>query len=192
MNALSVSGLLKAAGAQPILQALAIIAGTFILEDAATVLTAMQVQDGSVRPVVALVALYAGIVLGDLGLYGLGRLATLSSWIRGRLPPDKRQRSRAWIEKHVFRIVFVSRFVPGARLPTYTTCGYLEASLLRFALAAICATSIWTTALFLVSLHVGKFLMDHFGAWRWFGAAGFIAIILLISRLVARLQEPGR
>ncbi|WP_419729511.1 DedA family protein [Lichenicola sp.] len=189
MFALSVTGLFKSAGAHPLLQVVAIIVGTFILEDAATVLAAMQVQDGKLNWMLALAALYAGIVLGDLGLYGLGRLASHWPWALRFLPEQKRSSGRNWIEKRVFRVVFISRFVPGARLPTYTTCGYLHASFRRFALAAILATSIWTTLLFIVSRHIGQFLIDHFGAWRWAGIAVFVVAIVLIGRLVARLQR---
>ena len=69
-------------GHAPWLQAMLILLGTFVLEDAATVLAAMDVQMGRVALGVALGALYAGIVLGDLGLYGLGRLAAMVPWAR--------------------------------------------------------------------------------------------------------------
>ena len=88
-------------------------------------------------------------------------------------------------------MVFISRFVPGARLPSYTACGFLGASFRLFALAAILATSIWTSALFGVSLRVGHVLMQHFGAWRWVGAAGFAVVIVAMGRLAARLQSDG-
>ena len=192
MFSLSVSGLFKSAGIHPLLQALAIVLGTFVLEDAATVLAAMQVQDGRIDWVVALSALYVGIILGDLGLYGLGRLAALLPMARRLLPGDRRMHGRAWVEKRVFRVVFVSRFIPGARLPTYTTCGYLGASFSRFAIAAILATSVWTTLLFVVSRHVGQLLIAHLGTWRWLGAVVFAIFIVFMGRLVARLQkEPG-
>lgn len=188
MFSLSVSGLFKAAGVHPLLQGLAIVTGTFILEDAATVLAAMQNQDGKITTSLALGSLYVGIVAGDLGLYGLGRLATLSSRVKRLLPPERRLKGRQWIEHRVFRVVFISRFIPGARLPTYTSCGYLHASFSRFALAAVAATSIWTTLLFLVARHVGQFLISHLGTWRWFGAVMFAVVIVLMGRLVARFQ----
>ncbi len=191
MFSVSVSGLLKWAGLHPLLQAVAIILGTFVLEDAATVLAAMQVQDGKIGWLLALLALYIGIVLGDLGLYGMGRLATLVPWVHRLLPEDRRRRGREWLEKRVFRVVFISRFVPGARLPTYTSCGYLKASFSRFALAAVLATSVWTTLLFVLSRHVGSLLIAHFGTWRWAGAGVFALFIVLMGRVLMRLQgEP--
>ena len=144
------------------------------------------------RAPLALAALYAGIVLGDLGLYGLGRLATFVPAIRRWLPPQRQEAVRAWIDGRVFRVVLVSRFLPGLRLPTYTTCGFVGANLRQFALAAVLATSVWTTLLFAVSLKIGQFLMDHLGAWRWAGAAGFALFVILAGRAAAAGMQAAR
>lgn len=189
MFSFSVSGLMKSAAGKPLLQAVAIIVGTFILEDAATVIAGMQVQDGSLDWQVALTALYVGIVVGDISLYGLGRLAALWPFVLRIVRPDRRARGQEWLRGRVFRVVFVSRFIPGARLPTYTACGFLAAGVVRFSLAAICATVIWTTLLFGVSLRVGEWLMAHFGAWRWLGAIGFAALVIATGRIAAGLQK---
>jgi membrane protein DedA with SNARE-associated domain len=181
-----------AAGQQPAVQALAIILGTFVLEDAATVLAAMRAQEGGISMPLALVSLYAGIVLGDLGLYALGRLFTRFGWI-ARLVPEQRSRLAAdWLQSRVFKVVLAARFLPGMRLPTYTACGFLRADLRQFTLAAIVATLAWTSLLFGVSLRIGQFLIDHLGAWRWAGAVGFALTLVLIGRFAARLQGAER
>jgi membrane protein DedA with SNARE-associated domain len=184
-----VTALLKTAGHSALWQALTIILGTFILEDAATVLAAMRVQTGGVAWWVALIALYIGIVLGDLGLYGLGALAARVPYFRRWIGEDRLQRGRNWLSGRVFKVVFISRFLPGMRLPTYTSCGFLHASLSRFCLAAIVATLAWTSILFVVSLRVGQVLIDHLGAWRWAGAAGFAVALVVAGRYAARLQR---
>jgi membrane protein DedA with SNARE-associated domain len=192
MLASSITSLLALAGKSALFQAAAIILGTFILEDAATVIAAMQVQDAAVALWLALVSLYAGIVLGDIGLYGAGRLAARIQWVERQLPPHRQDIIKAWIGGRIFQVVLVSRFLPGLRLPTYTTCGFVGADFGKFALAAIAATTCWTTMLFTVSLKVGQFLMDHLGAWRWAGAAGFIAFIMLASRTIAAGMRESR
>ncbi len=193
---LSIASLLEAAANHPLLQGGAIIVGTFILEDAATVLAAMQVQSGGIVWSIAIVSLYLGIVLGDMGLYGLGALAGGSSAVRGlarRLVPEVRQaHGKRWLSTRVFRVVLVSRFIPGARLPTYTTCGFLRVDFRRFVLAAVVATLIWTSLLFLVSLKVGRLLTDHLGVWRWLGAVGFAIVVVVAGRVLARLGENGQ
>lgn len=188
----SATHLLQAAGHAPVMQGLAIVAGTFILEDGATVGAAMAVQDGHVAMPVALVSLYLGIVLGDIGLYGLGRVAAAVPWARRLIPPERQFRGRDWLNQHVFKVVFIARFLPGVRLPTYTTCGFLQASFSRFVLAASGATLIWTSLLFGLSIRVGGILMDHLGAWRWVGAAMFLLVIVVAGRLAARAAQPSR
>jgi membrane protein DedA with SNARE-associated domain len=192
MLASSIKSLLVLAGHSAWFQAGAIILGTFILEDAATVMAALQVQDGVLPMGLALVSLYAGIVLGDLGLYGLGRLSAQIAWVARRLPPHRQETVRAWISGRIFKVVLVSRFLPGLRLPTYTTCGFVRADLRQFVVAAIAATACWTSLLFAISLKLGQFLMDHLGAWRWAGAAGFVAFIIVAGRAAAGLQAARR
>jgi membrane protein DedA with SNARE-associated domain len=193
MLASSITSLLALAGQSALFQAGAIILATFILEDAATVAAAMQAQDGAVPIWVALASLYVGIVLGDLGLYGLGRLSAAVPWVARQLPPHRQEAIGAWISGRIFKVVLVSRFLPGMRLPTYTTCGFVGANLRQFTLAAIAATACWTSLLFAVSLKLGQFLMDHLGAWRWAGAAGFVLFIIVAGRTVAAgLQDARR
>jgi membrane protein DedA with SNARE-associated domain len=180
--------LAAAAGSKP-LQAGTIILGTFILEDAATLLAAMQAATGAVSLELALGALYAGIVLGDLGLYGLGRLSASNRFARHLVPPRRQDLGREWVSQRVFPIVLVSRFVPGLRLPTYTTLGFLRAPVLKFTLAAVLATLLWTTLLFLVSLKLGVVLLHYLGVWRWAGFAVFLGFLVLMGRFATRLYN---
>ncbi|MDE2581827.1 MAG: VTT domain-containing protein [Rhodospirillales bacterium] len=189
---LSVTAILQYAVHHPAWQAAAIVFATFILEDAATVLAAMQAQSGAISVPLALGSLYVGIVLGDLGLYGLGRIAAKIPVVQRLLPPRRTEVVRAWLTGKVFRVVLVSRFLPGVRLPTYTTCGYLRADLRQFALATSLATLVWTSGLFALSYRMGDVLMAHFGAWRWAGAAGLIVFMLVAGRVMHLLHRPRR
>ena len=188
----SIASLLAWAGHHPLLQATAMVLGTFILEDAATVLAAMQTADGSLSGALALASLYVGIALGDLGLYGLGWLAARFPPVTRLIPPQRKEVIRAWLDGRVFKVVLISRFLPGMRLPTYTTCGFVNADLKQFALAVVIATICWTSLLFGVSLRIGEVLMDHFGAWRWAGAAGFALFVVLAGRLTASGMQSKR
>jgi membrane protein DedA with SNARE-associated domain len=165
---------------------LSVIGATFILEDAATVVTAMQVQAGSLSLQIGLFSLYAGIVLGDLGLYGLGRLAASVPWLERFIPARRRDIGRDWLNSRLARVILVSRFLPGLRLPTYTTCGFLRTSFLVFTLAAVVATLIWTSLLFTISMKLGHYIIGYLGVWRWAGIAVLCIVLLGASRLFAR------
>jgi membrane protein DedA with SNARE-associated domain len=152
----------------------------------------MQVSEGSLSASLALASLYVGIALGDLWLYGMGRLAALVPPLARFLPPSRRGVVRAWFNGRVFKVVFLSRFLPGLRLPTYTTCGFVGADLKQFALAVVIATICWTSLLFGASLRIGEALMAHFGAWRWAGAAGFVVFVVVAGRLTALSLQSRR
>jgi membrane protein DedA with SNARE-associated domain len=181
--------LLALAAGTPPVQAAIIVIGTFILEDAATLLAAMQVASGAVSLPVALGALYAGIVLGDLGLYGLGFLSAAHPWALRLVPKRRRELGQDWVSQRVFSLVVVSRFVPGLRLPTYTTLGFLRAPLGKFTASAIAATLVWTTGLFMVSFKLGLLMMRYLGIWRWAGLVTFLIVLVLVGRFATRMYN---
>ncbi|MDN7350891.1 DedA family protein [Acetobacter senegalensis] len=188
----SLEHFLAATTAYPAVQVLIVILATFILEDAATVLTAIQVKLNALGPFEALIALYVGIVLGDVGLYGMGYLAARWSPARRWVNTPERDMQRQWLTQKLFKVVFISRFIPGTRLPLYTACGFFNAGLRTFTLATLAATLIWTSALFALSLHIGGYLLAHLGAWRWAGILGFVLVIIIMGRIVARMQKQGK
>ncbi|MDD2860363.1 MAG: VTT domain-containing protein [Acidiphilium sp.] len=182
------STLLSSAAGSPPLEITTIVLGTFILEDAATLLAAMQVAAGAVSLPLALGSLYTGIVLGDLGLYGLGRISGRVRWARRLVGPRRRNIGRDWVRQRVIPLVLVSRFVPGLRLPTYTTLGFLKAPFATFAAAAILATLAWTSMLFFISLKLGMLMLHYLGPYRWVGLAVFVVLLIVIGRIAARWQ----
>jgi membrane protein DedA with SNARE-associated domain len=91
----------------------------------------------------------------------------------------------------MFRLVLVSRFVPGLRLPTYTTLGFLRAPLGQFAAAAVLATLLWTSGLFWVCLKLGGLMLRYLGIWRWAGLAVFLIVLAVVGRFATRLTKKG-
>lgn len=190
--AASAAKLLAVAAGSPLVQAGGIVLGTFVLEDAATVLAALRVQEGGVALPVALVALYVGVAAGDVGLYGLGRLSATVPLAKRLVSPETIATGRAWLRGRLFKVVLASRFLPGTRLPVYTACGFLRADLREFALSAVAATLLWTTLLFAVSLRIGQFLIDHLGIWRWAGAGGLALTLMAAGHLLGRQAGKRR
>lgn len=183
------TSMLASAAGNPALEVTTIILGTFILEDAATLLAAMQVAAGAVSLPLALGALYAGIVLGDLGLYGLGRLSVRHPWAQRMVPKNRRDIGQDWVARRLIWVVLVSRFTPGLRLPTYTSCGFLRVPFWRFAMAAVVATLAWTSLLFFVSLKLGALMLHYLGPYRWIGMAILLLVLIVAGRMAARWQS---
>ena len=170
----------------PGVEFLAIVVGTFILEDATTILCAMATADGRLPVALALGGLYAGIALGDIGLFALGRLAGQHPWARRFVAMERVQAVRAWMDHRLITAVISTRFMPGARLPTYTACGFLGLSFSRFAFAVVCGTLAWTTLLFVAALLAGGLIMRYLGTWRWPAGLALALLVLVVGHLLAR------
>ncbi|MCR4276023.1 MAG: VTT domain-containing protein [Candidatus Parcubacteria bacterium] len=164
------------------LLAFIIILGTFLLEDTTTVIVGMLAADGILGIPLALSSLYAGIVLGDIGLYFLGYLASTNSRLARYVDHDFIAPFRAWLESRFVLTVFSARFIPGSRLPTYTASGFFRSPLSTFILTAILATSIWTTFLFTVSYWFGNLTAGWLGHARWGIAGAFLIALFFIGR----------
>nr|WP_240922602.1 VTT domain-containing protein [Oleiagrimonas sp. C23AA] len=147
----------------------------------------MLVADGVVATAVALPALYVGIVVGDAGLYGLGRLIALNR-ISQRVRHAKRFAAlKVWLDERLVAGVFVVRFMPGLRLPAYTTYGFFAMPLRRFMGAVVVAAAIWTTGLFYLSLKFADVTQHWLGLLRWpVLIVAAWAPLLLVRHLVKR------
>lgn len=127
---------------------LAIILGTFILEDPTAVIVGMLAANGTIGIPIALISLYAGIILGDVGLYFLGWFASTHPRLKLYGNHELALPLRAWLETRFVLTIFWARFIPGSRLPTYAASGFFRSPLSTFILTAVVATSVWTTFLF--------------------------------------------
>ena len=176
----------------PMLLAALIVLATFIVEDAATIAAALLAAQGYIDPVLGLTALYIGIVVGDLLLYGIGRYA--SGHPRAvRWAGEKRiKRGRDWMHDRLAPALIGARFLPGMRLPTYIASGFLKVSFFRFAMIAIAATAAWTGVFFLLIFRYGSYVIDFFGEWAWvIGVVLLLNVIFLPRRLAKRGSDDA-
>ncbi len=169
-----------------------IMLGTFILEDASTVAAALLASEGVIPHAGALAALYCGIMIGDMGLYGLGALA--ARWPRARrfVSEHRIMRGRAFLEGSLFVTLFGARFMPGMRLPTYTASGFLGIPFPRFALYAAVLAAGWATALYSIIAVLGETVLAELGPWRWVVAAIVIAGAIALPRVAERIAQRKR
>lgn len=132
----------------PPLLAAALFVLTFVSEDAACVAAGTLAAQGRIGLAAALIACFAGIVAGDVALYGVGRLFG-RSMIENRVvtrfvSPDSISRASAWLDRRGASVVFVSRFVTGLRLPTYLAAGIFSTGFQRFLFYFTLAALAWT------------------------------------------------
>ncbi len=171
---------LLALGSNPWAIAAAIILATFVLEDVATIAAAVLAADGLITPWAALGALITGIFVGDLLLYGLGAYARTHEWARRFIGEKRVAKGRAWLKRRYVPALIGARFMPGLRLPTYTSSGFLALPFGQFAGVSAGAGLAWTSTIFSIVFFFGVMAVESLGMWRW-----SIAIVLLVCVLAA-------
>ncbi|MFT5733510.1 MAG: pimeloyl-ACP methyl ester carboxylesterase/membrane protein DedA with SNARE-associated domain [Planctomycetota bacterium] len=151
-----------------LLMILALLAvATFVSEDLACIAAGLLVADGRIGFVAASIACFLGIFIGDLGLYLIGRAfgrpALRRRPLKWFISDDAVERASHWFESKGIRVIFLSRFTPGLRLPTYVAAGVLRTRLIAFAFFFAVAGILWTPALVGIAALAGDRLAEAMG-----------------------------
>ena len=190
----SLSTFLMALSHYPLLIALSLFLVTFILEDLATTTGALLASQAVIAPELVLIALLSGIILGDLFLYLLGHLARHYQWAKALLAKNKIKKTRDFVQKNLIGAILLARFIPGMRLPAYTSMGLFNLNFKIFALTVIVAVSAWTILLFTLIYKLGEAAMPLISMYHWTGLAiviGLIIVIPLFSHFIGRFIFKG-
>src|SRR6266498_5252479 len=145
--------------APALLASTAIILLSFISEDAATLSSALSVFGGPLSWPLGFATCFAGIWLGDLGLYWLarrlGKPILQSHWVARFADADAIERCEQKFNQHGSLTLLASRFIPGTRLPTYLAAGLLSMPLTRFAIVTAFAALLWIGGIFAITKLLG-------------------------------------
>lgn len=172
----------------PLLRGALIALGTFILEDPTLAAVGLMIREGWLSWTLGLSSLFAGIFLGDLGLWYVGRRwgRRVLQWKRvaAWLPPQRAERFGGWIDRHTARVVLASRFVPGARLPVYLAAGAVGRRPWAFVGATLLAVALWVPVMTALATLVGGAAatkLDRLGVPTWL--AVLLAFVLVLAAI---------
>lgn len=140
---------------------------TFVSEDITCITSGIFAKEGKLPLILAITVTGLGIFIGDLLLYLVGfffhnflkRIVNIKYW-EERLTTQKFYKH--WKSNFIFSI-FISRFLPGTRLPLYLLSGYFRLSLIAFSAASFIAVSIWTTSFVTLVYLYGKWIVTTIG-----------------------------
>ncbi len=128
-----------------------IAASTLISEDLTCISAGILVAQGRLDFLAGAFACFFGIFVGDVLLYAagrfLGRPVLKRAPLRWFIRASEVEKSSAWFSRRGLAVIFASRFVPGARLPTYFAAGLLNTSFWWFALYFLLAGVVWAPLL---------------------------------------------
>src|SRR5947208_1430105 len=171
--------------------ATAIILLSFVSEDAATISSALSIFGGPLSWPLGFVSCFAGIWLGDLGLYSLARCAGKpilhSRWLARLADPVTITRCEKTFAQNSALTLIASRFIPGTRLPTYLAAGLFAMPARRFALITAIGALLWISVFFALT----KLLGSHAVVWFTFtqtkiAAFVFTGLLLLSAAFIVR------
>ncbi|HVI81439.1 MAG TPA: VTT domain-containing protein [Chthoniobacterales bacterium] len=170
---------------------IAIIALSFVSEDAATVSSALSIFGGWLSWPLGFVSCFAGIWIGDIGLYSFARFAGKNllrhRWLSSLVDQKTIARCEDAFTRNSTVALIASRFVPGTRLPTYLAAGLFKLPLGRFALLTAIGALAWISGIFVLAQLFGT------EALRWFNhSESRIAAIVLTALFVAGLVLLSR
>jgi len=173
---------------------LRLAAATLISEDLASIAAGLLAAEGRLPLWAAIVACAGGIFAGDLLLFLAGRtlgrpalrVPPLSWWLDERAV----ETASGWFRRRGAATIFVTRFLPGARLPIYFAAGVLHTGLWRFAGYFALAVAVWTPLLVGLAAAFGAGVLQLLGRAR-LGLAALVAVAVVIALLVRGVLLPA-
>ena len=176
------------AGFALLIMLILLAAATLVSEDLTCIFTGLLVAQGRIGFVFGTGACFLGILIGDglLFLLGrwLGRPALARAPLRWMVRPRAVYRASSWFEHKGGKVILLSRFLPGLRLPTYVAAGMLGQSLRTFFFYFAIAGLIWTPLLVGLSTWAGKEVLEALHAVE--GYAVPILVLLAFGILAAQ------
>jgi len=153
----------KAIGVASVVLFLFLVGSTLVSEDLTCIAAGVMVAQGRASFLFATCACLVGIYSGDLLLFLLGRVlgrpALRRAPLKWLLRDSDVALSSAWFANQGFKVIVASRFLPGARLPTYFVAGLLHTNFWKFAVYFFLAATVWTPALVGLSAGLGGGVM---------------------------------
>ena len=169
---------------------LSIFFGTFILEDVALVTAFGFIAEGKLTLTSGFLACFLGISLGDIGLYLIGRFALVLG-LEDRIRANRKIKMN--LEKmkdsnFLDYMIFISRFIPGTRIPTYVGAGVLKYSFIRFTVLTVISVALWVGLALAAGETLRYLFMDHLIV----SILLFIALIIILKQVSPILADPWK
>jgi membrane protein DedA with SNARE-associated domain len=159
----------------------------------------LLIASGQLDVGVGAIGCLLGIVVGDYGLWAIGRFfgRRVLRWplFRKALPESALEKWGRIFDRHTAKAVFLSRALPGTRLPMYLAAGILGKRSRLFLFWVTVAVLIWTPLLLLLAAIIGPKLLGFFeGVFHgpWVILASFIALAMIIRLVSYEATSLGR
>jgi membrane protein DedA with SNARE-associated domain len=175
--------------------ALVLFVTPLLHEDVAIIAAALLVAQHRLSLQLAFASIFAGMVVRDVLLYGLGAAARHNALARYYLISPRIQLLSAWLRGKILWIVFVGRVVPGLMFPSYIAIGWFGLPFRRYFIATTILSVGYLPSVFAIAYILGSAALSHVGNWAWLvllvPIAGALILGVRTSVLRRRRSDPS-
>ncbi|WCL47589.1 SNARE-like domain protein [Leptospira sp. GIMC2001] len=179
-----------------------IFVGTFVSEDLTAISAGVMAGQEILNLPSAILFSTIGIYFGDLGLFFIGKFLfkfTLKfKRIKSIIQIKIKEKYIEYINLNFKKIIFISRFLPGTRLPIYLLAGSVSnrKTTMQFIIISLIACSIWTPILvglaFLYGKQIEKYLTSSYNLFYQILAVGSLFLIYKFISMIANASYRNR
>ncbi len=159
--------------------------GLPIPEEVPIVLAGIVSSQGNLNPILALLAAIVGALLGDSAMYAIGYhfghgLAMRHPKLGKMLGAQREEYFEQAIQRHMFKVMLLARFMVGVRAPVYLSAGVARVPFRKFILYDLFCATLVVGTFFTLAFYFGDNIVELIRD----AEVGFTLIILLILLIV--------
>lgn len=161
---------------------LIVFLSALVHEDVAILAAAFFIVERGMSPLLAFSVIFAGIVVNNLLLYGLGASTRRHPWVRRCLMSDFAVKLRRRLERHLVTTFALSRLGQGMLTSALLGCGWLHVPPARVAAIVIVTAAVYVPVMLAAAIWLGETVLRRFSEWAWIVP---LALLIVIATLLA-------
>ena len=174
--------------------------GLPIPEDAILLVCGFLIASGTIQTVPTLLVLYAGLIVGDLMIYYIGRrygrMILTHRWLSRFITPARLERLESRFNHHGIWVILIGRHLVGLRAQIFLAAGVLKMSAPKFltadAISSIVTIAVMVTLGYLGGYHLQRTVKDIKTVEHVILAVAVVATTAyLLFKLFSRKRKPS-
>lgn len=159
-------------------------------EDVARCAIGLLVAAGRINWWLAFTGMMIGSLMGDLGLYLIGRYAMDFCISRRWINAERIEKMKGSFSRHAVKAIIGARFLPGARSVAYAAAGATRYRILNFISVLSCVTLLQTLIYLYGTELVGERLLED-PRTRWI-VAGVVLAAIITGHFIVKKRSKKR
>ena len=170
-----------------------IMALTIFSEDLSVIAAGLLTAAGIFPFMYAVLSCFLGILIIDTNIYWLGK--KVGNPILKKVPfkwmikEEDLSRAQNLYDMYGMELLFIARFIPGARFPTYFSAGLLRSKFKIFFTYFALSVAIWTPLLVGITVLIGQPMLEYLTIYQDY-AIWILVITILLIYLIFKVGIP--